>query len=147
MTNSKTASNMVAARTLCEISGWSLSNLRLQKILYFAHRRFLGKTGRPLVEGPFTRYPYGPVIEEVHHYVNEYGRNVIPEEAFGFHKTLEIGTEQYATIKTEYEERKEQYASSLVKESHTPGGAWDRCFNENRREIPNRYIKEEYDAT
>ena len=64
-------SNMVAAKTLCEISDWSLSNVRLQKILYFAHRRFLGETGRPLVKGPFMRYPYGPVIEEIHRHVKK----------------------------------------------------------------------------
>lgn len=141
-----TISNMVAAKTLCEISGWSLSNLRLQKILYFAHRRFLGETGKPLVEGPFVRYPYGPVIEEVHFHIKGYGRNVIPREVFGVHKALEVGTEQYESIRNEYEERKEQYASFLVHESHVPGGAWDRCFSENKKEIPTDYIKDEYDA-
>ena len=141
-----TTSNMVAAKTLCEISGWSLSNLRLQKILYFAHRRFLGETGKPLVEGPFMRYPYGPVIEEVHYRVREHGRNVIPENSFGIHRTLEVGTDQYEAIRKEYEGRKDQYASSLVKEAHIPGGAWDRCFEENRSEIPNNYIKDEYNA-
>ena len=141
-----TTSNMVAAKTLCKISDWSLSNLRLQKILYFAHRRFLWETGNPLVEGPFVRYPYGPVIEEVHHHVKKCGRYAVPEDAFGVHRTLEVETPEYGVIKREYEERKEQYASSLITESHIPRGAWDRCSNENKREIPNDYIKEEHDA-
>ena len=139
-------SNMVAAKTLCEISDWSLSNVRLQKILYFAHRRFLGETGRPLVKGPFMRYPYGPVIEEIHRHVKKYGKYAISEEAFGVHRALEVGTNQYEVMRKEYEERKEQYASSLITESHIPGGAWDRCSDENRREIPNDYIREEHDA-
>ena len=141
-----TTSNMVAAKTLCEISGWSLSNLRLQKILYFAHRSFLGENGRPLVRGPFMRYPYGPVIEEVNERVKKYGRKVIPEDAFGLHETLSKDSEEYQTIEKEYKERKAQYASSLVHETHTLGGAWDKCLEENRREIPNGYIKEEYNA-
>lgn len=140
-------SNMIAAKTLCEISAWSLSNLRLQKILYFAHRSFLGENdGKPLVEGPFMRYPYGPVIEEVHFRVRKYGTNVIPKEAFGVHNTLGVETPEYKVIRKEYEERKERYASSLVTESHISGGAWDRCSDENRREMPDDYIREEYDA-
>ena len=137
--------NMVAARTLCEISGWSLSNLRLQKILYFTHRCFLGEDKGPLVKGPFMRYPYGPVIEEVHRHVREYGKRAIPEEAFGAFKSLDIESDEYKAMEREFGKRKNHTASRLVDDSHELGGAWDRCFEENKREIPTDYIKDEYD--
>ena len=137
-------SNMVAAKTLCEISGWSLSNLRLQKILYFAHRRFLGETGNPLVKGPFMRYPRGPVVKEVHLRVREYGKGAIPENAFGALESLDKNSAEYKTMEKEFEKRKNHTSTKLVDDSHEPGGAWERCFDENKREIPTDYIRNEY---
>ena len=42
-------------------NGISLSNLALQKLLYFAHGIFLNETKRPLVKGFFEAWQYGPV--------------------------------------------------------------------------------------
>jgi uncharacterized phage-associated protein len=41
--------------------GINVSNLALQKLLYFAHCIFLIKTKRPLVSGYFEAWQYGPV--------------------------------------------------------------------------------------
>ncbi|TNB49697.1 DUF4065 domain-containing protein [Martelella lutilitoris] len=42
-------------------SGISVTNLALQKLLYFAHAIFLVETKRPLVSGYFEAWRYGPV--------------------------------------------------------------------------------------
>jgi len=41
--------------------GQSLTNLALQKLLYFAHAMFLIEQGRPLLSGYFEAWEYGPV--------------------------------------------------------------------------------------
>lgn len=41
--------------------GTPLTNLALQKILYFAHALFLIENDRPLVNGDFEAWQYGPV--------------------------------------------------------------------------------------
>jgi uncharacterized phage-associated protein len=41
--------------------GQPLTNLALQKLLYFAHAMFLIEQGRPLVSGYFEAWEYGPV--------------------------------------------------------------------------------------
>jgi uncharacterized phage-associated protein len=38
-----------------------LTNLALQKLLYFAHAIFLIETGKPLISGYFEAWEYGPV--------------------------------------------------------------------------------------
>lgn len=38
-----------------------VTNLALQKLLYFAHGLYLRETGRPLVSGYFEAWKYGPV--------------------------------------------------------------------------------------
>ncbi len=42
-------------------NGLSLSNLALQKLLYFAHGFHVIETGAPLVSGYFEAWQYGPV--------------------------------------------------------------------------------------
>ena len=42
-------------------TGIVLTNLALQKLLYFAHGIFLNETKRPLVKGYFEAWQYGPV--------------------------------------------------------------------------------------
>lgn len=41
--------------------GLPVTNLALQKLLYFAHGQFLIRTGKPLVNGAFEAWTYGPV--------------------------------------------------------------------------------------
>lgn len=41
--------------------GVNITNLALQKLLYFAHGIFLNETKRPLVSGYFEAWQYGPV--------------------------------------------------------------------------------------
>ncbi len=46
--------------------GINISNLALQKLLYFAHGIYLTKTKRPLVSGYFEAWQYGPVHPAVY---------------------------------------------------------------------------------
>jgi uncharacterized phage-associated protein len=41
--------------------GLRLTNLDIQKLVYLVHGAFLQKTGKPLVEGEFEAWQYGPV--------------------------------------------------------------------------------------
>ena len=47
-------------------SGINVTNLALQKLLYFAHSIFLIETKRPLVSGYFEAWQYGPVHPTVY---------------------------------------------------------------------------------
>lgn len=46
---------------ILDIADVGVSNLALQKLLYFAHGHFLIRHGRPLVHGYFEAWQYGPV--------------------------------------------------------------------------------------
>ncbi|MBN9022457.1 MAG: SocA family protein [Rhizobiales bacterium] len=46
--------------------GWTITNLALQKLLYFAHGIHLSKKKRPLVSGYFEAWQYGPVHPSVY---------------------------------------------------------------------------------
>jgi len=51
---------------LAHEDGLAVSNLALQKLLYFAHAHFLIRTGHPLIQGGFEAWTYGPVHPAVY---------------------------------------------------------------------------------
>ena len=55
----------------------TISNLALQKLLYFAHGHFLMRTQKPLVSGAFEAWTYGPVHPAVYQaFKSEGGRPI-----------------------------------------------------------------------
>jgi uncharacterized phage-associated protein len=63
--------------------GIAVSNLALQKLLYFAHGHFLMETGKPLVQGAFEAWNNGPVHPAVYHAFKTVGRAPIQVRATG----------------------------------------------------------------
>ena len=63
--------------------GIAVSNLALQKLLYFAHGHFLIQTGSPLVQGAFEAWNNGPVHPAVYHAFKAAGREPIRTRASG----------------------------------------------------------------
>lgn len=56
-----TVSSIDASKTLCELSGWQTSNLRLQKLLYIAHMYYMRGGKGDLVRENFEAWKFGPV--------------------------------------------------------------------------------------
>lgn len=50
-----------------------VTNLKLQKLLYFAQGHHLGTHGRPLFEDPVQAWSHGPVVREVYHQLKRFG--------------------------------------------------------------------------
>ena len=59
-----------------------VSNLKLQKLLYYAQGVYLALEGRALFSERIEAWMYGPVVPDVYHLFKQYeGRAVPPEEA------------------------------------------------------------------
>jgi uncharacterized phage-associated protein len=54
-----------------------VSNLKLQKILYYLQARFLVDTGNPLFNDDIKKWKYGPVVESVYHEFKNNGSSPI----------------------------------------------------------------------
>lgn len=61
-----------------EEGGEYISNLKLQKLLYYAQGSFLAVMGSPLFDDPIVAWQHGPVIESVYHEYKMNGSNGIP---------------------------------------------------------------------
>lgn len=54
-----------------------VTNLKLQKILYFAQVYFLAKIGKPLFADPIEAWEFGPVVPNVYHKLKKHGSKAI----------------------------------------------------------------------
>ncbi len=139
-----TISVYAAAKRLGERSGWSLSNLELQKILYIAHMFHIGQTKEPLVTGYFEAWDYGPVHPKLYHRVKIFGSS--PVENI-FHSAPEIESEEDAeTLDSAVEQFGNARSGKLVAITHWDGGAWAKYHIPGERGvvIPNEAIYQEF---
>ena len=56
-----------------------ISNLKLQKLLYYAQSAFLALKDKPLFLNNIIAWSHGPVIEEIYHRYKKYGSKDIDE--------------------------------------------------------------------
>ncbi|NQZ06205.1 MAG: SocA family protein [Algicola sp.] len=58
--------------------GDGISNLKLQKLVYYAQGFFSALFDKPLFDNPILAWRHGPVITELYHAYKQYGKNPIP---------------------------------------------------------------------
>tara|TARA_R110002126_G_scaffold54919_10_gene148222 strand:- start:5420 stop:5902 length:483 start_codon:yes stop_codon:yes gene_type:complete len=101
---------------LANETGTYLSNLKLQKLLYYFQAWFYAYSGQKLFDSDFQAWVHGPVIPESYHNYKKFGYHPIVDETLGQdviknfkskfnHKELNFLTdiESYYMSKTGYE--------------------------------------------
>lgn len=140
-----TVSTLSAAKRMCEKSGWSLSNLKLQKLLYIAHMFYMAENnGEPLISGRFEAWDYGPVVPGLYHFAKVFGSEPIENI---FHGIPDLGDGPEAeTLDEAVEKLGHASPGRLVAITHWDKGAWASYYQSGLRgaEIPNPAIIEEY---
>ena len=58
--------------------GYGISNLKLQKVLYFVQAEFLVSTSSPCFSDTIEAWDFGPVVPAVYHRYKVYGSAIIP---------------------------------------------------------------------
>lgn len=61
-----------------EEAGDSISNLKLQKLLYYAQGAYLALYDEPLFPEPIEAWMHGPVVPEVYRHYRKFGAGPIP---------------------------------------------------------------------
>mgnify|MGYP001636790098 CR=1 FL=1 len=61
----------------CNDKNYAVSNLKLQKILYFIQAEFLVRKNRPCFKEKVEAWPFGPVVPEVYHSYKGYGGGTV----------------------------------------------------------------------
>lgn len=126
--------------------GIPVSNLKLQKLLYFLWKDYYREKRKYLFAEEFSAWKLGPVQTEIYFDYYMYGAaviddlNISPKEV----EYMEIETKDF--IETDIRNYADSTVYDLVNETHKPGGAWKRVFGNgegNNKIIPFIYIKED----
>lgn len=74
---------MLINKAASDDGGDLLTNLKLQKLLYYEQGFHLAYFGTQLFEENIEAWQYGPVVPDVYNYFKKYGKNVIEPEECG----------------------------------------------------------------
>ncbi len=77
--------------------GADRSNLKLQKLLYYAQGHYLASAGKPLFNEEIEAWSHGPVVADVYHEFKGRGSsdlNLSPDDPFTF-DLIDVQTQQY----------------------------------------------------
>jgi uncharacterized phage-associated protein len=66
--------------TIAEKGGESISNLKLQKLLYYAQGAYMAIASKVLFDDPIHAWKHGPVVEAVYHKYKSFGSGGIEHE-------------------------------------------------------------------
>lgn len=80
--------------------GDGITNLKLQKLVYYAQGFFAAIFEEPLFESPIMAWAHGPVSPELYHKFKDLGRNRIPYT--GRFEQQSLSTDEYELIDEVY---------------------------------------------
>ena len=122
-----TVSPMAAAKHMCARSGWQISNLSLQKMLYLAQMIYMGEHGgEKLIDGTFEAWAYGPVLPTVYGQVKAFGKNPIKNVFHGVAPEMDAGRRD--TLNDAYDQLSQKTPGQLVSITHWKDGAWAKNY-------------------
>lgn len=114
-----------------------LTNLKLQKLLYFAQGKYLAETGKPLFKEPVEAWRLGPVIRSVYDNFKYCG----PYPITAFDKKVErpdLPKTIQSFLDTIWDRYSRFSASYLVNKTHESGSPWKETYRlaGDNKEIP-----------
>ena len=107
-----------------------MTNLRLNKLLYFAQGWSLASRGKPLFPESIEAWKYGPVIPEIYHKYKEHGKCLISEVDKNY--SPDVFTDEEMDLLLDVAREYGKYTSpALVSMTHDDNGPWKKIFDQN----------------
>lgn len=135
----------------CETNGINVTNLSLQKIVYFCHVWSLIKLGRPLIRHKFEAWQFGPVLQYLYREFKDFEETPITKRA----RKLDVITGEMAIAEYDFDQATETLlrnvvgfysrlsAGHLVEISHVAGGPWETAWNHVSSTNPGMQINDD----
>lgn len=122
-----------------------LTNMQVQKLVYYAHGFHLALKGEPLIEQEIKAWNFGPVIPPLYNDLKQYGNGVVTDLIPGF----PLPSEEFALalIKRVFELYGRIPGPRLSAVTHAPNSPWDKVYKQAKFSvIPNDLIREDFKA-
>jgi uncharacterized phage-associated protein len=133
---------------LADAEGIQLSNLALQKIVYFCHAWHLVETGDPLVKTEFEAWQHGPVLQYLYRQFKAFENQPIRARATAMNPhsgkqelvPYQIDSDTIDRIKKVVGFYGKMEPWDLVDMSHEKGGPWYEVWNHSGKVNPGMKI-------
>lgn len=134
----------------CEERGVSVTNLALQKLVYFCHVWSLIRLNEPLIKHKFEAWEFGPVLPYLYREFRNFDRSPIDRRA----QRLDPKSGRAVLVEYEFDERTKSLlvdtinfysrlrACDLVRLSHVEGGPWFNVWNHENTVNPGMKIND-----
>lgn len=134
---------------LSKEDGIAVSNMNLQKLVFFAHGVCLAAFDRKLIKEDVKAWQFGPVIPRLYNRLKKYGAGTVVEIKTNSNDDVcDIDDNDFLeSIKTVWKTFKNFSASQLSNISHAPGSPWDIVWNQQGKKfeaIPDDITKDYY---
>lgn len=118
--------------------GKMVTQMKLQKMVYFAHGYHLAKyAGAPLIQEDFEAWQFGPVVPDIYYEYKSFGRNPINLVNPEYDQILgSLSGDAKKAIDFTWNVTKNLSAATLSKWTHKKGSPWDAAYLPNSLSIP-----------
>ena len=119
-----------------------ISNLQLQKILYYIQKEFLQQRRERAFAEEIEAWQFGPVVPDVYYSYCGFGSMPL---TINYPNEIQLAPVDIAMIDGIVEAKRVLKPWELVVETHKDGGAWDVIYENglgNHHEIPIELIRE-----
>lgn len=149
MLDVRAIANLILDRT--DTQGLDVTNMALNKIIYFVHCDYLVERREPLVGAKIEAWQHGPVFREVYHQFKRWGEAAIRSRA----TKVDPHTGEVEAAKVYFSDGELKYLESLIDRyiqftaaqlraiSHRKGGPWHVVWGHDGQANPGMKISNE----
>lgn len=131
MINAKQAASFFIEKSSQLNENNDLTNLKLQKMLYFAQVEYLKEKGVPLFDDPIEAWQYGPVVPVVYDWLKFCGAYQISK--FDVETSADGLDEATIDFLERIWKKYSRYSAfGLVDKTHEPGSVWSKTYDDGK---------------
>jgi uncharacterized phage-associated protein len=117
--------------------GKPVTQMKLQKIVFFAHGYHLAKYGEPLIQEDFEAWQFGPVVPDIYNEYKMFGRDPIRLDKKALDEQLAtLSPEARHSIDFSWNATKNLSAATLSTWTHKKGSPWEMVYKPYSISIP-----------
>lgn len=118
-----------------------MTNLKLNKLLYYAQGVFLARTGKPLFNDNLEAWRLGPVVPEVYRRYSVCGKNPISATEESIDRS-QFSDEEFETLLDVMREFGQYTGAALVSMTHKAGTPWSEAAANGRTVLKQSDIRD-----
>lgn len=128
MYSARTISNAILK--IAHESDQQLTNMQLQKLVYFAHGWYLAWKNEPLISDSVKAWNFGPVIPPLYNRLKKYGNDVVTEPISG---EVQLDDEKVNDfLKKVYERYRSLNGAQMSYLTHKEGTPWAETWSKDQ---------------